>query len=484
MTTKEEDIVYDVIVVGAGISGLSAAYYLKKENEQLRLCILEGRNRIGGRLKAATSKSGKHVDLGGMWVGTQQLQIQELLKELGIETYPQYVNGKNIYDDGYQLNHYVGDIPSISILSLLDADRLLKRIDRISKEMNADDIAKSPEAAKWDSISVASYARKYCWTSQGLKFVSLVVRLVFGYESEQVSMLYFLNDVRAAGGMHQLIDSDGGGQDSRIHGGTIALLTALSDFIIARNGELQFSTPIQSVDYSNAEKLHIRCSTGQNYFCKRVIFAIPPSALSRIQFTPTPSPQKVALWTRSHAGCYIKVVVMYETAFWRDKGFSGSALVESPTKELPISAVFDYCSRGDQHPAFCVFICADSGIDFAALSPEQQRQAVQKHLVRLFGEEANAIVEMYIMDWLHDPDGNIWGGGCPVDVPALGFYRMNYCELKLPMKDNNSTPCVFFAGTETANGWVGYMDGGIEAGKRTCGEVIASLSPGTVVSGK
>lgn len=40
---------FDVIIVGAGIAGLSAAYTLKKKASSLKILILEARNRVGGK---------------------------------------------------------------------------------------------------------------------------------------------------------------------------------------------------------------------------------------------------------------------------------------------------------------------------------------------------------------------------------------------------------------------------------------------------
>ncbi len=70
---------YDVIIVGAGIAGLTAAREVVKFDPTLRVCILEGRNRLGGRLHTVQSNSGKVIDLGGMWIGPLQRHISSLV---------------------------------------------------------------------------------------------------------------------------------------------------------------------------------------------------------------------------------------------------------------------------------------------------------------------------------------------------------------------------------------------------------------------
>lgn len=57
----------DIIIVGGGLAGLAAARAISKANNDLSVTILEGRSRLGGRLKSVDTPSGKKIDLGGMW---------------------------------------------------------------------------------------------------------------------------------------------------------------------------------------------------------------------------------------------------------------------------------------------------------------------------------------------------------------------------------------------------------------------------------
>uniref|UniRef100_A0A8C9F4R5 monoamine oxidase n=1 Tax=Pavo cristatus TaxID=9049 RepID=A0A8C9F4R5_PAVCR len=75
----------DVIVVGGGISGLSAAKLLTESG--LNVVLLEANDRVGGRTFTVKNKQVKYVDLGGAYVGPTQNRLLRLSKELGIETY-------------------------------------------------------------------------------------------------------------------------------------------------------------------------------------------------------------------------------------------------------------------------------------------------------------------------------------------------------------------------------------------------------------
>ncbi len=68
-----ENKIYDVIIAGAGVSGLSAGYYLKKQHRDISILVLEAKDRVGGRTQTVElkcSKDGvkKKWDAGGQWV--------------------------------------------------------------------------------------------------------------------------------------------------------------------------------------------------------------------------------------------------------------------------------------------------------------------------------------------------------------------------------------------------------------------------------
>jgi len=72
----------DVVVVGAGLSGLSAARELTREG--LEVLVLEARDRPGGRMQV-TEVDGVAIDLGGEWVDEAHAEIRRLASELGLE---------------------------------------------------------------------------------------------------------------------------------------------------------------------------------------------------------------------------------------------------------------------------------------------------------------------------------------------------------------------------------------------------------------
>ncbi len=90
---------HDVVVLGAGLSGLLTAWRLQQAGRDV--VVLEARDRIGGRLARPEAEA---VDLGASWVWDTERHVHALLRELGIATFPHHDDGIDLYDDGVALH--------------------------------------------------------------------------------------------------------------------------------------------------------------------------------------------------------------------------------------------------------------------------------------------------------------------------------------------------------------------------------------------
>ena len=102
--SRNDEVTFDVIVVGAGVSGLTAARTLSKQGR--KVLVLEAQPQIGGRLqRVQVGESGRStpgavpgwVDIGGQWAGLTQSKTLEYARELKISTFPVPVGGKDTF---------------------------------------------------------------------------------------------------------------------------------------------------------------------------------------------------------------------------------------------------------------------------------------------------------------------------------------------------------------------------------------------------
>lgn len=85
-----------VIIIGAGLCGLTTAYRLQQAD--IPFIILEARDRMGGRILTVRNESGTPMEMGATWLGKKHTAINALLEELGIGISEQYLGEQAIYE--------------------------------------------------------------------------------------------------------------------------------------------------------------------------------------------------------------------------------------------------------------------------------------------------------------------------------------------------------------------------------------------------
>lgn len=86
----------DVIIIGAGLTGLSLAYFLRKSN--LKILLLEARNRPGGRIHTLYGDGLPPREMGATWLGKKHQKLNDLLAELELPIFPQRLGKHAIYE--------------------------------------------------------------------------------------------------------------------------------------------------------------------------------------------------------------------------------------------------------------------------------------------------------------------------------------------------------------------------------------------------
>ena len=105
-----------VVIIGAGLSGLYAAYLLEKQGIQ-DYVVLEARSRLGGRLLAEAAGDAR-FDLGATWYWPEmQPKLDEVVRELGLQTFHQHESGMVVVEQTANTRPAASTVCPMSLLS-------------------------------------------------------------------------------------------------------------------------------------------------------------------------------------------------------------------------------------------------------------------------------------------------------------------------------------------------------------------------------
>jgi monoamine oxidase len=442
----------DVVVVGAGFAGLSAGRALVRLGHDV--VVLEGRDRVGGRSSTATI-AGQPVDLGATFVGPTQDAVNELAAELGCAAAPTFSRGKNLIRWRGRVRSYRSTVPRLSIIELVDVSRIQWRFERACRRVSVDAPWMAPNADALDSQSLDGWLKSVHASAGTRDLMAIMSRVTWGCEPDEVSMLHAVRYVKAAGGLDRMLDVEGGAQQSLFPGGTEQIAIRMADELGSR---VVLDAAVRSIERHSDGTLTVTSNQGA-VRAKAVVVAIPPEHRKAIEFLPELPPEYGKLAQHWPQGKLSKAYAAYETPFWRAKGLSGEALSD----EGPVFITFDV-SPGDEGPGILLgFVDARS---FDSLPPAQRRDRALSGFAALFGEAA-----LQPIDYLD----HCWGaeqfapGGPTAAVPP-GSWTTYGPWLREPVDG------IYWAGTETADVWTGFLDGAVRSGRRAAEEVHRALA--------
>jgi len=441
---QTEAVEVDVVVVGAGLSGLMAARTLLDEGVT-SIAIVEASDRVGGRTLNQEIAPGVQVEAGGQWVGPTQTRILALAEELGVETFPTYLKGGARVHLFWKFAFTYEGMPPPS-------EALVTTLDELAAQVPLEAPWNAEHAAQWDNMSVAQWMEGSDLSRSDKNSLRDGLAATLAASPEEVSMLWWLFYINSAGGYVTLEGFEGGAQDSRIVGGSQVLATRMLEEF-GDKVAVYFEHPVSRVDYDD----EVTVSAGDKVFhTQRVILAMSPGSMNHISFKPQLPQERRDLQSNWGRGTGSKAHLLYERPFWRDEGLNGIALGFGPA-----TLTLDN-SPPDGSAGVLVMFLDDNP---PGANAQERQQILAKALVPAFGEQALHPIGYVEKNWAHDP----WAGSGCVSPNGPGVLTRWGRSLREPVGP------VHFAGTETALVWNGYMEGAVRAGERAAREVAREL---------
>lgn len=437
------------------------------------MLVLEARDRVGGRTFTTQEDNGKlWIDLGGSYVGVSQNHLLNLLDELELETYKVEEKHDMAYmhldpNDERRIEYRSRFSPSGepkfgNIFHWLDYVHMVRLIDSMGAQIPAEAPWKAAKAREWDSISFKQFVDSNAWTQRIRDYFNNVfLPIDICSESNEVSLLWFLTYVKNCGGYGRSIATDNGGQERKVKNGTQQISIRLRDRL--GHDRVLLNKPVHQIDQSGDQVL-VSTLDGSSYSADQVILAISPHLWLKIHFEPALPSAKNLLAQRSPMGSVGKVILYYEKPFWLEKGFSGTYFIDSTDRCLnPVILTLDETKPDGSYPAIIGFCGARGCYAMRDKSDEQVGKIVAKSF-------ANATQLPEFLDFKfvrrYDWTNEQYSGGCYTSTHGVNVLTKYGPYLREPFKR------IYFAGTETAIEWSGYMDGAIGAGKRAAREIL------------
>ena len=446
------EVTRDVVIVGAGAAGLTAAHELRKAG--LSVAVLEARERVGGRLWTDVI-DGAMLEIGGQWVSPDQEALKETIAELGLETYSRYREGESVYINAAgERALFTGEIFPVKPETEKELVRLIDKLDAMVAETDPDRPWDRPDAEELDRISFEAWLEQETDDQEARDNIALFIAgAMLTKPAYAFSALQALLMAASAGSFSHLVDADYI-LDERVVGGLQQVPLLLAERL---GDDVFLEQPVTEVKTAG-DGVTIVTDNGMVVRARYVILAHAPILYPWIEFDPPLPRLKQQLHQHISMGFVIKVHAVYDRPFWRDKGLSGTAF--SPY-ELSHEA-YDNTNHGDERGTLVGFVSDRNADDLFRVSAEERKERILASLANYFGPEAKDPLVYYESDW----GAEEWTRGAYAASFDLGGLTRYGADLRTPVGP------IHFACSDMAGAGYQHVDGAIRMGRLVAQNIL------------
>ncbi|HET9844834.1 MAG TPA: NAD(P)/FAD-dependent oxidoreductase [Nitrospira sp.] len=432
-----------IAIVGAGLSGLSAAVQLRQRGASVT--VFEGRDRVGGRVLTIRDgfANGQSAEAGGDLIDEEHTELCSLVRICGLTLVPILRRGF-----AFVRGHSPGKV------------QVMGRSQRLWKQLAdaLDPLVRSYQLCeqRWDgvvarqlsAISVADWMRQSALNS-GVQRMLVGLRGFFLADPKELSLLSLVEQLAAG--------TPGSGRMYRIMGGNDCLPNRLGQML---RGCVQLRHEVTALSQNKEQvRLTVRNASGEvrQVRADYVVLSVPASVLSSMDFRPTlPASQSAAIKNLQY-GAVTKTLMQFDRRFWRSRG---RPLAYGT--DLPTGSLWDGNEEQGTRPGILSLMAGGSASAYTQdVLSEEGPTGLAKRLGWLGSTKAR-LLGAYSVSWEKDP----WAGG------GYAVFGPGY-DPKLRAWLAYSHGRIMFAGEHTSLRWQGYMNGAVESGLRAAAEVQA-----------
>lgn len=440
-----------VVVVGAGLAGLTAANELAEAGAEVT--VLEARDRVGGRTHGIPVSATVVADGGAAYLGAQHTELLALLRKYGLDLVSTATTGDSTFLVSDQRTTSASRMPPLRGVALGD---LFDRLEELVEQVDPEAPWATRRAESLDRQSAADWIAAERMHPDAETFFPLFLGEMMAADPAAISALHMAFYLRSGGGIRYLNAFEGGAQQWRIDGGSHLLCSALAQRLGDR---VRTRHPVSAID-QDADGAVVHCAsdvdgTRSQFRADRVVVAVPPLLAQEIEFRPVlRAPRATAHTSRGRA---VKVHLGYPAPMWRDHGLSGWSL----STHGPLLSTVDDSPPDESAGVLTGFVTGAAALAFSALPPDRQRDAALAHSHRLF-PQLPPPTRYAVTDWLTEEYSR--GGYAALFGPG------DWLRLGPSLTAPHGR--VHWAGTETSLEFFGLMEGAIRSGLRVAADLI------------